>query len=235
MAQAKKKSPPARAVAPKAKAPAEEWELATEASEAYMRELAEIRIKYRGTIAKARTLRAKLTYAIALIEGRLGAPDVRAGWTRWVDRFALEGRDDSTITREKILATLDTAAYHYESARPIGHWKKSRERVILLTDALGSRLWGDRPFAEEAAEEALTRLSNEDEELANAIRGRDFIVALNSWITRGANVGRRGKTITVDEALAALCKRAGLPTISEVGMRQLRQRWEARRGARKKR
>jgi hypothetical protein len=173
-----------------------------------------------------------LTYALGLLEGNLGAEDVRNNWRRHIERMWLRGRAPGTLAREHVFVMLSYAAECYSEHRVAGHWKKPRERarMYFATDANGKEhfLLTDVPESEEAGKEAIEFLASFDPELAAQIPCAEVAALIPVWLGRRDNEGRRGKEHPIDKVLCSFFERLGFSSSSPEGLRRQRLAWERR-------
>lgn len=199
-------------------------------AEDYFRQKKEINRKYRGQARKARLMIADLTYGLGLIEGNLGIESVRDNWRKHIDRMWTCNRSEETIAREHLLMAIDWAARCYVEPRPASRWKKPRatEQRYFGTDRNGVKLYWSAgfPHADEAAEEGIAFLASFDPELAGRVGVADIAPLVEVWLDRKTNVGRRGKTQRVDEALCALVRQLGFGKVEPEAMRRQRTQFE---------
>ncbi len=198
----------------------------------YFQQKKEINRKHRGQARKARLMIADLTYGLGLIEGNLGIEAVRDDWRKHIDRMWSCARSEETVAREHLLMTIDWAARCYVEPRPKGRWKnpRSSKRTWLFTDANGKdcHMMMDLPHAEEAAAAGIAFLSGFDPELAARIRVAEITPLIEVWLDRKKNVGRRGKTQRIDEALCAVIRQLGFGKVEPEAMRHQRREFEKR-------
>jgi len=199
-------------------------------SESYRQQRDEINRMYRGTERKARLMIADLTYGLGLMESNLGAESVRDNWRKHIERMWRSTRTEETTVREHLLMTIDWAAHSYVQPWPAGHWKnpRSSERTHFVTDANGveHHLMMELPSANEAAAEGVAFLARFDPELAGRIGIADITPLIEVWLDRKKNVGRRGKTQRIDEALCALVQKLGYGKVESDAMRRQRLAFE---------
>lgn len=200
------------------------------ATEKYVADRGEINRRYRGRERKIRLMQVDLTYALVLIEGNLGAPDVRENWKRCVDRMWRSRRSEEAEARSHLLSTIAYAEETFHRRRPEGGYKRPRssKRRLLFSDAnlVDHYMVMELPSIEEAAEEGLNFLASFDPELAERIAVADIATILPSWMDRRKNTGRRAKSRRIDDELCALMKRLGYGPTTAGAMQKQRVAWE---------
>ncbi len=203
---------------------------ATTASIEFHRERNGINTNYKGVSRRARLIIAENKYALALLEGGLGAPDVRANWTRHVDKMWRARRDPETAARESLLHALVFAEQNY-SVPHVG-WERPRAsyQVFLGKDPTGRvhAFTTSLPFEDEAAKRAVDAVARFDPETAAKIPVHGLAAAIPIFAARHQNVGRRGKATTIDAELCELVQAMGLAPVTREAMRRQRVNFEQR-------
>jgi hypothetical protein len=171
---------------------------------------------------------AETKYALALLEGELGAPDVREHWEKQLNKMWRARRDPETQAHETLLlAVVFAEGYHSE---PTVGWKNPRETYenYLGTDATGRvhTFKVSLPFAGEAAARAIEAVAKLDPETAAKIPGVDLAAIIPVFADRHRNVGRRGKHTTIDTELCKLVRTMGLSPVTTQAMRRQREHFE---------
>jgi hypothetical protein len=211
------------------------FEDATQPTRRFHEQKDSINHEHRGLSRKLRLFIAEAEYALALHEGRLGAPEVRANWERYFERLWRARRDPESAARETLLQAVAFAESNY--SEPHVGWKRPRETftnwVGTTADGTVLTITVSLPHEDEAAERAIESVARFDPETAATIPAAGLSAIIPVFANRHQNEGRRGKRLQVDAELCKLVEAMGLTPVSVDAMRRQRTRFEEAVGQRR--
>lgn len=185
----------------------EPWDVPAtkERTQEIFREMDQIRARrLPAHVERARLLAAQLVYAGDMLERDLGAPEVRAGLARWIDRLHLDTVHQANLDGPRWLLLIEVV------------------RTAARTAADGARYSPTRTDAMHV-HAALKSIAERDPDFAARIDVAAVVALMPLWTTR-RRAGGRGQRTRLWPAVLRLGTSAGLRSVSEQTVKDLWKR-----------